>query len=399
MDGISYLFDRLLNWAENFRDVICRMNRPGYLNFDYQVRFYKPNIDTDIGVELKKYKTVSDVRRDHNYANPDSTLSYGTPPTALGLAPAEAIFRNMIKTPNSSPVLYTDGSKLANEETGYSVFCEDPAINRRVRANQLITIFEAEAMAIAETILAIESFGLRSATIASDSLSVLSGLGAPDVRGLQHPLLYLIRNLLLKLEEHGTTVSLIWVPSHAGISGNEMADLLAYEAASTGDANQQDRPPESMDRALPSNFFNRIKQDFLEESTAFFTETAAEKGSRYFNRVKMKPGIPWFHALGLSANVITLISRLRSFHTCTNAHLTDKNILSDASCECGEEIQDADHLFFRCPLHKPHSDRLILDLRKDAVDHGTDAASVAFSENVAAYRALARFISDTGVRI
>lgn len=87
------------------------------------------------------------------------------------------------------------------------------------------------------------------------------------------------------------------------------------------------------------------------------------------------------------------------FHIRSNAHLMAKNILQDASSDCGAAVQNMDHLFFGCPLYGPYSDRLILSLCKAGIDHDANIATIAFSGNAATHSALVCFVRDTNIKI
>lgn len=168
----SSLLRDLFNWNLNLQNSIHKMERMGSVNFDYMIRFFNPEVDTVIGEELRVFKTSKTIRRDHDY---DACL--------LSPAPSENLFREKIAIFNSACIMFTDGSKLANGCTGFSVFCEDPVINIKVQINSLNSIFEAEAWAILRAASLIVSGKFRNVVIASDSLSVLSCLKAPDLKG------------------------------------------------------------------------------------------------------------------------------------------------------------------------------------------------------------------------
>lgn len=388
LDGISYMFGRLRYWMDDAGDRICRQDLPGSLNYDYRVRFFQPNINKALGNDLRIFKNRMNLTDDHNYA---------LRVTAAQQPSAEAIFRNGIELLGASTVIFTDGSKLDSGDTGYAVYCGSPETNIRVKIDPLNSIFDAEAMAVLEAVLLVESSAIRNALVASDSWSVLAGLDAPDLRGTKHPLLYLIKDALMRLTDRSCNINLIWIPSHSGICGNEAVDALARDAA------ESEAPGDEgigvVRRIFPSNYFRSIKLKFIEEATVFFEASAAVKGFRYFNRVKSKPGVPWFHSTKLSASTIKLISRIRSFHTHSRAHMTEKNITQEPSCDCGAERQDVQHLFFGCPLFRSNSDKLILDLHRAGIGGFTDVEEIAFSENIKAYQALQRFVTETGIWI
>lgn len=188
------------------------------------------------------------------------------------------------------------------------------------------------------------------------------------------------------------------MPSHIGITANEQADDLAHRAAISHGATEEEYRIMGQGRWFAQDLVTHIKTIFLDQSAAFFEESAIEKGYRYFNKTKTKPGELWFHPQ-LTGDTVRLISRIRTFHTCTRAHLTDKSILRDASCNFSDApIQDLDHLLFRCPEFREESDKLILSFRKIGLND-TDATDIAFSGNTAAIFALQRFVKRTGIFI
>lgn len=379
----SFLLQRLRSWKEETSELLCRQGRPGSLNFDYGVRFFLPLINTEMGQNLKIFKTASNIHTEHNYAIHPNDPS----------PPAEVHFQREIGPLGFHTIIYTDGFKQDSGETGYAVYCPSPQFSTKVKINPLNSIFEAEAMAILEAILIIEQRDFKSVMIATDSYSVLSGLGSQDTKGLKHPLLYLIKDSLLKLTAQNFNITLTWIPSHLGILGNEVVDALANEAAKS--------LPESqikiINRTFTRNYFKSIKDRALEESSTFFRTSALEKGYRYFNRARTKPGTPWFRPLNLCRNTIRIISRIRSFHMHTKAHLTDKNFIDNPSCTCGAALQDLDHLFFNCPQLNSHSAKLILALHRAGINPNDTITDVAFSDNTKAFRALRRFVLDSKI--
>ena len=67
-------------------------------------------------------------------------------------------------------------------------------------------------------------------TIISDSLSSLQAIQNVIT---DHPLLIEIYQKLIEINHQNSHVYFLWVPSHVGIPGNEMADKGAQEAASS----------------------------------------------------------------------------------------------------------------------------------------------------------------------
>jgi hypothetical protein len=68
-------------------------------------------------------------------------------------------------------------------------------------------------------------------------------LAAPGNRWTRNPKTRIIRKLIDNL---GNRISLIWVPSHAGIAGNEAADQAARDALTEEIVNRETYPPQDL---------------------------------------------------------------------------------------------------------------------------------------------------------
>ena len=68
---------------------------------------------------------------------------------------------------------------------------------------------------------------LEEIYVFSDSRSAIQSVTSTGQKTSHYILC--IHNLLRQLKESGATVTLVWIPSHCGIAGNECADKLAFE--------------------------------------------------------------------------------------------------------------------------------------------------------------------------
>ena len=121
--------------------------------------------------------------------------------------------------------VYTDGSKC-DEKTASGFVYDGASYSTRLTDNS--SIFTAEIYAILSAIKRVKiSETKRFFAICSDSLSVLQSL---QNHLIQNPLV--VRVLYELSNSHDRTIVFIWVPSHVGIVGNELADAAAKNALS-----------------------------------------------------------------------------------------------------------------------------------------------------------------------
>lgn len=152
------------------------------------------------------------VRLDLQYFNKTST-------------PRDLYLQNFLKIKDElSPVdiIYTDGSKT-NNGVGCA-FAVDGQIFKWT-LHKMSSIFFAEQYAVWQSLLYIlMNPSNKNFLIVSDSLSVLQSLKSLYTRD---PMTQMIQSAISNLIEHSFRITFLWVPSHIGINGNELADSAA----------------------------------------------------------------------------------------------------------------------------------------------------------------------------
>lgn len=96
-----------------------------------------------------------------------------------------------------------------------------------MRATDNLSVFSVELLAIWCALKWVELNKPHISIIYSDSAAALDALShrASDSRP---DLVYYILSCLSRIEKIGSSVMFIWVPGHAGVEGNEVADTLPH---------------------------------------------------------------------------------------------------------------------------------------------------------------------------
>ena len=210
---------------------------------------------------------------------------------------------------------------------------------------QLFTsVLSAELFAILKAVQYAFRVGMSKVLVVSDSWGALSCLRDCMATSIKNYLVYKVVHVLAALRERGSRVELMWVPSHVGIVGNEVADRVAGAAREL---------PYSVRYGLPyCDLYDPFGRDFEAWARLLwpYTGTGGTSCSRYFNRVSYKSERPWFSRVGASRRSICLITRLRTGHICTGDHFRRMGWDLETGCPCGAPLRDLPHVMHACPL-------------------------------------------------
>lgn len=133
-------------------------------------------------------------------------------------------------TVDEDVTVFTDGSKM-NEGTGAGIYCKDLKFGVSIHLGTLATMFQSEAYAISENcdLLIKRQIVKKKILICSDSESAIKAISSCKLSAKS---VLRGREILDTLSENNE-VSLVWVPGHSDIPGNEKADELARAGGNT----------------------------------------------------------------------------------------------------------------------------------------------------------------------
>ena len=131
------------------------------------------------------------------------------------------MFPDLMERLSDHMFIFTDGSKL-NNFVAFSITTENSVL-RIAKLDEYSSNFSAEIIAIYEACVLVRGLSSRFA-ICTDSLSALRSVLNVSNTGF-YPTS--IRTIWI---EKFPNLQLIWVPSHCGITGNELADHSAKNA-------------------------------------------------------------------------------------------------------------------------------------------------------------------------
>ena len=235
---------------------------------------------------------------------------------------------------------YTDGS-LRDGLAGSGVFSEslDPSLNLSLRLGTDISVFQAEVLAISScaNYCLDNGYSAKKINICSDSQAALKAI---VFWHFTSKLVLECRNAVQELSCLNE-VTLLWVPGHSNILGNDEADLLAREGSSTPFIGPWPCIP------LSRRFFNNtIKEWLLKQHSLHWNRIGGCEQSRLY---LLKPlTCITREILKLSKKHARLVVGVLTGHCTLNKHLHRMGLATSTSCDkCGKE-ETAFHFVCEC---------------------------------------------------
>ena len=288
----------------------------------------------------------------------DSTVSFDTSmkentlgiPEHLRMREIPKIFADRFRFVSSEKMFFTDGSNI-DGSTGFGVFNENITVSYKL--DDPASVYVAELAAIQYTLGIIETMPTDHYFIFTDSLSAVEALRS--MKPVKHSPYFLgkIRDLLSALAVRSYRITLVWIPSHCSIPGNERADSLAKEGALNGEIHE--RPIDF------NEFFSASRQRTLANWQTAWNES--DLGRWLYSIIPKVSTNPWFKGLDVGRDFIRVMSRLMSNHYTSDAHLYRVGLAASNHCVCGDGYHDIEHIVWSCPEHRGPRSQFIDSLR------------------------------------
>ena len=131
---------------------------------------------------------------------------------------------------------FTDASKTEDGKAGIGIYIPQKDLKLSIRTSSHSSISSTELAAIESCLLHVkESYQgeILNLVIFTDSLSSLMNLKESN-NAYNDPDVYRILSTISELQEKGKEVTLVWVPAHVGIPGNEQADATGKSCYNQG---------------------------------------------------------------------------------------------------------------------------------------------------------------------
>ncbi|XP_058814360.1 uncharacterized protein LOC131678307 [Topomyia yanbarensis] len=289
---------------------------------------------------------------------PDSTLFLNTSmqeeirgiPEHLRSLEIPKIFISKYQHIDCHKMFYTDGSRI-NEATGFGIFNSNTSISFKLA--EPASVYTAELAAVHYSLEIIDTLLPSHYFILTDSLSTIKALRSLPLDNHAPFFLKKIREYLTKLTNKSYQITLLWIPAHCSIPGNERADNLAKIGALDGDI--YERP------VAFNGFYSASRQRTL---TSWQTSWDNGDLGRWLHSIIPKVSTKaWFKGLDVSRNFIRVMSRLLPNHYTLNAHLRRIGIAEDNQCACGKGYEDIEHIVWSCTEYRESRSQLIDFLR------------------------------------
>lgn len=217
-------------------------------------------------------------------------------------------------------IIYTDGSKTRH---GYGAAIITKDKTYKYKCNDYSSVYTTELFALEK---ALKHRATNKTLICTDSLSVVQGLKNSRTKNV------LLKQIQDKLRDNNNDTTIMWIPSHVGIKGNEEADISAKEATTHQNYTNYKIIIQDMTKYIKKYVTDKWQNEWDKEIS---------NGNKLGNIKKTVN--KWTNTNFHNRKDQTVLTRLRIGHTnLTHVHLIEKTPPPICSCN---EVLTVQHIF------------------------------------------------------
>ncbi|XP_060085427.1 uncharacterized protein LOC132564819 [Ylistrum balloti] len=279
---------------------------------------------------------------------------------------------------------YTDGSKNPdNNRAGFGIFCPQNSTELSIRISDNCSVYSSEIIAIGLA-LRIITVNKPKNGILSDSLSSLISISTGN--GTRNTVLTSIQNSINQLSIAKIPVTLMYVPAHVGIPGNDKADQLAKNALHLTEITQ----PVSLTKEETYSLINKSIQKKWDD---IWLNSDPNQPLR---KIQDKPSKK---AILYSENKTEdkIITKLRLGYTKLKENINKMIKNTSPNCTHCNALETISHVFTECQFHSTARNNWKKQLKKEKLDDKTLIELLRLaSKNQVARNLIISFIREIG---
>ena len=258
------------------------------------------------------------------------------------------------QTPNSTMVIYMDGSGLAGK-IGAAAYNEttEETTHQHLGSETCYNVYVAELTALSMAITQWEKWLHKhpECQIFTDSQAAGTSIGQPRRQSGQsiiNSIINRIDGIMMQHTRRQPKLEIVWIPGHHGIDGNECADDEAKRAATDPTLSQpfNHRPLKSTQaQHIKRTAKNQWQKEWTENSTtaaqlrAISRRHGAMSGPKLYNNIA-------------SRSTCARLAQLRTGHCGLNKYLHRFGKTQSPFCNCGYGKETVEHFLLECGNYK-----------------------------------------------